>query len=99
MPAVAAMALLAVPLALSGGCTVFEALGVDPLGPQSLAGAAQSAMRGQGNVRVHLEPDGTAVVVGWVDHAISEQAVLREVARYPGVTGVVDRLMVEDWYR
>ena len=99
VPALAAATLLAASLGLSGGCTVFETLGVDPLGPQPLAGAAQSAVRGQGNVRVHLESDGTAIVEGWVDDMISEQAVLREVARYPGVTGVVDNLLVEDWYR
>ena len=101
MPGTAASVAVALLLALPtlSGCGVFEALGVDPLGPQPLAGAAQSAVHGRGNVRVRLEPDGTAIVAGWVEDAISERSVLREVANYPGVTAVIDQLAVEDWYR
>ena len=93
-PIPAAMLLVAA-LAPAGGCAVFEAAGIDPRGPQPLAGAARSAMHGRGNVQVTLEPDGTALVTGWVEDALSEQAVLDEVASYPGVTGVIDHLTVE----
>lgn len=83
---------LILPIALLlGGCA-----GVDPFGPQPLAGAAQSAVHGRGNVTVRLEPDGTAVVRGWVEDVISERSVLNEVAAYPGVTGVVDYLRVDN---
>ena len=79
---------------LLGGCA-----GIDPLGPQPLGAAAQSAVHGRGNVTVRLEPDGTAVVRGWVEDTISERSVLNEVAAYPGVTGVVDYLRVDNLLR
>ncbi len=72
---------------LLGSCAHFE-----PLGPQPLAGAAQSAVHGRGNVTVFLEADGTAVIRGWVEDVISEQSVIRTVAGYPGVSGVVHQL-------
>ena len=86
-----AAAVLAAPL---GGCA-----GFDPFGPQPLAGAAQSAVVGRGNVMVNLAADGTATVSGWVEDRISESSVLSEVASYPGVTGVIDLVQVEDFYR
>ena len=72
---------------LLAGCASF-----DPLGPQSLQGAAQSAVVGRGNVFVRLAPDGTARVDGWVEDGISARSVLRTVAARPEVERVVDRL-------
>lgn len=81
-------------VALAVGCAA-DAPPFDPFGPQPLAGAAQSAVKGRGNVFVTLDEAGIATVEGWVDDLLSEQAVLRTVARYPGVNGVIDRLGVE----
>lgn len=85
---------MALTVALGTGCA-----GVDPFGPQPLAGAAQSAVMGRGQVDVRLDPDGTALVSGWVEDRISERSVLREVAARAEVRRVVDLIRVEDWYR
>ena len=77
-----------------GGCA-----GFDPLGPQPLAGAAQSAVSGRGNVWVHLSPEGVAIVSGWVEERLDRQAVLRTVASRSEVVGIVDRLRVDDRFR
>ena len=85
---------LLVPLA--AGCA---GSGFDPFGPQPLAGAAQSAVKGRGNVFVTLDEDGVATVSGWVADLLSERAVLATVAARPEVRAVVDRLRVADWDR
>ena len=73
-----------------GGCA-----GIDPFGPQPIWGAAQSAVKGRGNVFVSVDDTGVATVRGWVDSPLSKRAVIDTVAARPEVTGLVDWLRVE----
>lgn len=82
-------------------CALFTSAcaGVDPFGPQPLAGAVRSAVIGHGNVWVNLEDDGTAVLQGWVGDQLSLMAVERTVLNYPGVTLLQSYLIVDDFRR
>ncbi len=58
---------------------------------QSVQSAATSAISGRGSVRVQVH-NGVATVEGWVDDAISQQAVLRAVRAHKSVHEVNSHL-------
>lgn len=87
-----ATALILLAIAALSGCA-------SALGPQTnLMAIAQSAVPGRGNVFATLEPDGTAIVSGWVENRMGRTAVLRAVGAQPQVVRVVDRLNPFDYY-